>query len=516
MKYLCLNKIVMLGVLCIGLAACGGEGDGASVTTTTGNSPSAPPQPSQPSPPPEPPPPPSVPPNIPAIRAQSATNFPSSPVRVFFSLANFTIGAPGAPHMRFSIDGGPLNDFFVGTGNDPDVGVQLNGVHTHFAHWISPTSFHLFGLAAGSHSVRFTLVDGFNNELPNSEAEVTYNFTVQQPPAGNLGLQSVLGGLQYPVSLVESSDGRIFFNELYTGNVRVINSNWQLDPTAFCSVSVQTNGEQGLLGLALDPNFSSNQTLYVYYTASATTNRVSRLVKQANGSCMETQILSTIPAKVNHNGGGIIFGPDGRLYITIGDVGVPSNAQSLDSLAGKVLRITTDGSPAPGNPFSSNPNVNTQRVYSLGHRNSFGITFHPSTGHLWESENGAFNGDEVNRIVAGGNYGWPIAGGMANHPSYRNPSVEFTTAIAPTGIVGIPSNSAVYPPPFRGGLLVAAFVDGTIRLVTPNGTNPDLPGTATVAYPGGASGLFSLLRASDGYVYASTADSIFRVVVNSH
>ena len=328
LKYLSLNKGVVLCVLFMSLVACGGD-ESTSVTTTTSNSPSAPPQP---------PPPPSVPPGVSAIQVQSATSFPSSPVRVFFSLANFTIGAPSTPHLQFSIDGGSLNDFFVGTGNDPEVGVQLNGVHTHFAHWISSNSFDLFGLAAGSHSVRFTLVDRFNNELPNSEAKVTYNFTVQQPPAGNIGLQSVLGGLNSPVSLVESSDGRIFFNELSTGNVRVINSNWQLDPAVFCSVSVQTNGEQGLLGLALDPNFNSNQTLYVYYTASGATNRVSRLVKQANGSCTETQILPNLPTSVNHNGGAITFGPDGKLYIVIGDAGVPSNAQSLDSLAGKVLR----------------------------------------------------------------------------------------------------------------------------------------------------------------------------------
>lgn len=506
MKYLSVSTSIVLCILFMSLVACGGD-SGTSIPTTTSNSPSAPPQP---------PPPPSVPLGVPAVRAQNATSFPSSPVRVFFSLANFTIGAPSTPHLRFSIDGGPFNDFFVGTGNDSEVGVQLNGVHTHFAHWVSSDSFDLFGLTAGSHSVRLTLVDGLNNELPNSEAKVTYNFTVQQPATGNVGLQSVLGGLNFPVSLVESSDGRLFFNELATGHVRVINPNWQLDPAVFCSVSVQTNGEQGLLGLALDPNFNSNQTLYAYYTAQGATNRVSRLVKQANGSCAETPILSNLPTNVNHNGGGITFGSDGKLYIVIGDAGVPSNAQSPDSLAGKVLRINTDGSPAAGNPFFSSTNTNAQRVYSLGHRNSFGLTFHPSTGHLWESENGPTDNDEVNRIVAGGNYGWPIVGGVADNPNYRNPSVAFNPVIAPTGIVGIPSDSSVYPPPFRGNLLVASFVDGTIRLVIPNGANPDMPGNATVAYPGGVGGVLSLLLASDGSVYASTADRIFRVIVNPH
>ena len=159
--------------------------------------------------------------------------------------------------------------------------------------------------------------------------------------------------------------------------------------------------------------------------------------------------------------------------------------------------------------------MNAQRVYSLGHRNSFGLTFHPSTGHLWESENGHLMGMKLS-----GSGGWQLrlahCWWHGKHPSYRNPSVEFNTAIAPTGIIGIPSNSSVYPSPFRGNLLVGAFIDGTIHLVTPNGANPDLSGTSTIAYSGGVGGLLSLLRASDGYVYASTADDIFRVTINSH
>ena len=496
MKSLTLNKVMVLCVLFMSLAACGGD-EGTGVTATTNNSPSAPP------------PPPVVPPGVPAISVQTATSFTTSPVRVFFSLGNFTIGAPSTPHLRFSIDGGALNDFYVGTGNDPEVGVQLNGVHTHVAHWIASNAFDLFGLAAGSHSVQFMLADEFNTPLPNSEAKVTYTFTVQQPPAGNLGLQSVLDRLAFPVSLVESSDKRIFFNERLTGNIRVINPNWQLDPTPFCSVSVQITGEQGLLGLALDQNFNSNQTIYVYYTAQGATNRVSRLVKQTNGSCAETVILPNLPTSGNHNGGIITIGPDGKLYVVIGDAEVPSNAQDPNSLAGKILRVNTDGSAAPGNPFSSSTNANAKKVFSLGHRNSFGLTFHPSTGQLWESENGPSDNDEVNRIGAGGNYGWPIVGGIANNPSYRNPTVVFNPVIAPTGIIGIPTTSSIYPSSYRGNVLVAAYIDGTIRLVTSNGTT-------SVAYPGGVGGVLSLMLSSDGYVYASTTDSIFRVVVNLH
>jgi len=510
MNYMLVHRFMVLCLLLSSLAACGGQ-DGSSETTTTQNGPSAPPQP---------PPPPNVPPGVPAISAQTTTSFLSSPVPVFFSLANFTVGAPGAPHVRFSVDGGEPNDFYIGTGNDSEIGVQFNGVHTHFAHWISPKSFELFGLAAGPHSVAFTLVDGANQALPNAEAKATYRFTVQQPPSGNLQLQRVLGGLEFPVSLNQASDGRMFFNELGTGKIRVINSNWVLDPTTFCSLPVQANGEQGLLGLVLDPNFLSNHTLYVYYTAQGSTNRVSKLVKQAAGPCTETPILTNLPTSGIHNGGFITIGPaDGHLYVVVGDAGVPSDAQDLNSLAGKILRVKTDGSAAPGNPFSSSTNANAQKVYSLGHRNSFGLAFHPDTGHLWESENGPNSpqSDEVNRVIAGSNYGWDSNGqsGCRNSPPLVDPIVVFPI-FAPTGIVAIPSNSSVYPSAYQGNVLVAGFNDGTIRSVIANPSALCGSGNTRVAFSGGVGGLLSLMRASDGYVYASTEDSIYRVVANSH
>lgn len=497
MKYPFLSRCIVISVLFASLVACGNE-DGVSSSTAPNDLPSAPEQPS---------PPPGGLPSVPTISAQTATSFTSSPVRVSFSLANFTVGAPGTPHLRFSVDEGPFNDFYIGTGNDPDLGVQLNGVHTHFVHWVTSDSFDLFGLAAGSHSVRFILVNGVNEDLSNPNAKITYNFTVQQPSTGNLNLQLVLGGLHFPVSLVEAQDGRIFFNERLTGNVRVIHPNWQLDPVAFCSVLVQTAGEKGLLGLALDPDFLLNQTVYVYYTARGSSNRVSKLVKQSDGSCAETVLLAGLPTNGAHNGGVITFGSDGKLYIVIGDAQVPSDAQDPDSLAGKILRVNRDGSAVPGNPFSSS--TNAQKVYSLGHRNSFGLAFHPSTGQLWESENGPSDNDEVNRIDAGGNYGWPIVGGMTNNPSYRSPIVAFNPVIAPTGIVGIPSTSSIYPSSYRDNVLVAAFNAGTIRLVT-------MDGTASVVYRGGVGGLLSLMLSSSGYVYASNSSGIFRVIVNPH
>lgn len=504
-KPLWLMMVPLLTALAMLAGACSDGGSDSLTTTETQ-------QPGSTQPPPPPPP-----PGVEAVVVTSGTSFISSPVRITFTVFNFTIGLPGTPHLRFSIDGGPQHDFYNGAGITSDNGVLLSGLHTHFVHWTSTNSFTLFGLAAGSHQVRLSLVDASNIELPNSEAKSTHNFTVQQPPSGDLQLQSVLSGLVFPVGLAQASDGRIFFNERFTGNVRVINPGWQLVSTPFCTVSVQSSAEQGLLGLALDPNFTSNRTLYLYYTAFGLGNRVSKLIKQPDGSCSETVVLPNLPTSSIHNGGIIKFGPDGKLYVVIGDANNASNAQNLDSLAGKILRVNAaDGSAASGNPFSTS--ANAQKVYSYGHRNSFGITFHPSTGQLWESENGPSSNDEVNRIVIGGNYGWPTWGGIVNQPGFIDPIFAFNPVIALTEIVGIPGSSSVYPPAYRNNLLVAAWNDGTIRLVIPNASNPSSPGTSSVAYPGGQGGLVSMMLASDGYVYVTKGGSgfsdgaIFRVV----
>jgi glucose/arabinose dehydrogenase len=354
-------------------------------------------------------------------------------------------------------------------------------------------------------------------------ASTTTNFIVQQPPSGELQLQSVLDGLVFPSALVQANDGRVFFNERLTGNVRVVNISgptWQLDPTPFCpALSISAAGEQGLLGLALDPDFSSNQSLYVFYTRAGFWNRVSRLTQSGSG-CSETVIVDGLPTAGIHNGGIIRFGPDGKLYVITGDAGNPNDSQNVNLLAGKVLRVNPDGTAPPDNPFYLDGSGNRDKVYSLGHRNSFGFTFHAQTGDLWESENGSSDFDEVNRVVSGGNYGWDSTeqSGFLNRPCCRNPILALPI-IAPTGIVTVPGNSSIYSPIYRNNLLMASFNDGAIRLVIPNPSNPDQPGTTSVAFGGGQGGLVGIMLGNDGYVYVTNhnfstfnGSSIFRVI----
>jgi glucose/arabinose dehydrogenase len=439
---------------------------------------------------------------------------PVGPVTVSFTTQFFTIGTQGQTHLHFYLDNDPAPYmFYNGAGINADTGVLYNGVHTHFVHWKSATSFDIFGLSSALHQVRFVLADQNHNELANSEAMKTFNFSVSQPPTGDLQLQSVLSGLNFPVGLALAPDGRVFFNERLTGNIRIINQQWQLVNQPFCQITIATSGEQGLLGLALDPGFANNRFVYVYHSASnPLRNRVVRYTESSGSCTQETIILDNLPANTNHNGGIIQFGPDGKLYVIIGDSENSANSQSLTTLAGKILRVNPDGSAPVDNPFILNTNANAKKVFSLGHRNSYGFTFHGHTGHLWETENGPGDNDEINRAVAGGNYGWPTVGGIANNPNFRNPILAYTPTIAPTGIISIPDNSTVYPAAYRNNLLFTAWNDGRIRRVILSGPDLTLLGSSSTAYTGGQGGLLSLMLGTDGYVYVSSASAIFKVV----
>jgi len=410
-------------------------------------------------------------------------------------------------HLHFYLDSDPVvYEFFNGITNE----VLYQGAHTHFVHWQTSTSIQINGLAAGAHQVRFVLADSTHAELTNSEATRILPFSVAAPPAGEFQLQPVLTGLDIPVAMAVAPDGRIFYNELTTGNIRIIDPGWQLRPQAFYQLQVATGVEKGLLGIALDPDFANNRFVYVYHTVNSNPvrNRVVRLTEVNHQGTDETVILDDLPASDIHNGGNIHFGPDGKLYISVGDANQPILAQDISYLGGKILRINPNGSIPGDNPFPGS------LVYALGLRNSFDFTFHPHTGHLWATENGPDDNDEVNRIVSGGNYGWPTVRGIANNPLFVDPLVAFTPTIAPTGIIAVGSNSA-YPTQYHDNLLFADFNTGQIRRLVLAGAALTQLGTLSVAYNGGQGSLLDLVQGPDGFIYVSNSDSIFRMVLNS-
>ena len=494
------------------------------------------------------------PPTLTIISPTDGAQLPPGPVLVTFDIQNSPVPpSTTQPRMHFYVDGDPIvYKFYDGPGIAEDgslSGVRYLGVHTHFVHWKSRSSISLNALAAGSHQVRFVLVDVDQGET-ELNTEKVLNFTIQQVTGGDLSLVKVVGGLNVPVAMATSPDGQtIFVNEQITGKVRVVTPTatlpWRLQALPFAAnlPGFNSNGrEQGLLGIAVHPSFSVNHYVYVYYTAgnpdptvtcdlNNCKNWVVRLTAttDSNGNTVAdgsppVVILDNIPANFAHNGGFIRFGPsDGMLYIIVGENEVSSSAQDLTSLRGKILRVNPADGSAPGdNPFFSNPNANAQKVYSLGHRNSFGFTFHPHTNDLWESENGPNAHDEINRILAGQNYGWPFISGIGsdpiNCPNCINPIFDsLTDRIAPTGIVVIREDSA-YPVQYHNNLLFADFNFGQLHRIVLGGQQLTDFVSHSIACDCGQGGLIAVMHGlnmlgQDGYVYVTSATgSIFRVL----
>ncbi|MBR8744361.1 PQQ-dependent sugar dehydrogenase [Nocardiopsis sp. MG754419] len=190
---------------------------------------------------------------------------------------------------------------------------------------------------------------------------------------------------------------------------------------------VEHGGEGGLLGLAMDPDFPDEPYAYVYFTTSSD-NRVARVAyDEETGSLGQADvILDGIPAASTHNGGRIAFGPDGYLYVATGDAEDTDTSQDTDSLAGKILRVTNAGEPAPDNPFDNH-------VYTYGHRNVQGLAWDDEE-NLYATEFGQDTLDEVNLIEAGNNYGWPIVEGPGGEDGFTDPLVTWEPAEAsPSG-----------------------------------------------------------------------------------
>jgi glucose/arabinose dehydrogenase len=273
-------------------------------------------------------------------------------------------------------------------------------------------------------------------------------------------VQLVAAGLRAPWAMDLAPDGRLFVTER-AGRVRLLQlgpgGGLRPDPWATVPASTSSDGEKGLLGIAVDPDFARNGFVYIYYSyavSSGTRNKLVRMRDANDRGVEETVVLDGIPGANNHDGGRVKFGPDGKLYVTTGDAENGANAQNAGSLAGKVLRLNKDGSIPSDNPTAGSA------VFSLGHRNVQGIAWHPDTGALYETEHGPSDPfpnccfDEVNLIVAGGNYGWPTVRGGAGDQRFRDPLIDSgrVETWAPSGAA-----FATRPGPLRGSLLFAAL-----------------------------------------------------------
>lgn len=228
--------------------------------------------------------------------------------------------------------------------------------------------------------------------------------------------------------------------------------------------TVGQGGEAGLLGLALSPGFAQDRLVHLYCT-TAHDNRVVT-VRWDDSAAAGRQlgaprpVLTGIPRGVHHDGGRIAFGPhDGLLYVGTGDTEDKSLPQNRGSLAGKILRITAAGKPAPGNPFGDTP------VYTYGHRNVQGLAFDPA-GRLWASELGDREADELNLIESGRDYGWPATQGRTDHPGYTSPVAQFGTETdSPSGIAW--AAGCIWMAALKGERLWRIPLDGTRTAAAP-------------------------------------------------
>ena len=243
--------------------------------------------------------------------------------------------------------------------------------------------------------------------------------------------------LQVPWSIDFLPDDTLIFTER-AGQVSLIENGKQ---KIIGEIDVSQISESGLLGVAVDPEFTENKFIYLHYTYD-TGNRVSRFVLNEQ---LEDEfiLLDKIPSAKHHDGGRIKFGPDGKLYITTGDASVPSTAQDTDSLAGKILRMNKNGTIPEDNPFGN-------YVYSYGHRNPQGLAWHPITKELYASEHGPTRNDEINLIKPGKNYGWPLV--ECESDEYESPLRCYDVfTLAPSGAAFL--GNSLYVAGLRGAQL---------------------------------------------------------------
>jgi glucose/arabinose dehydrogenase len=285
-------------------------------------------------------------------------------------------------------------------------------------------------------------------------------------PAVAAGVKAVrvAGGLQSPVGFTFMPDGRLVYLERHTGWLRFRNLSTGADQRIHRISGINSQGERGALGVAVHPDWPAKRFVYAFATRNTTDglrNQVLR-IKVENGHGVGVKRLLSIvagPTTSNHNGGRILFGPDRKLYVVVGDNAVSANSQDLTSnLRGKILRINADGSVPKDNPFG--------RIWAFGIRNSIGFAFDPETGRLWESENGPSCNDEMNRIVRGGNFSWgpnflcPNTNNSGPTPRIQ-PRHTFGDTVGLTGVAFC--DGCGLGPAYEGDLFVGAVNDGRIR-----------------------------------------------------
>ncbi len=285
-------------------------------------------------------------------------------------------------------------------------------------------------------------------------AALIIQFSLPNPSAAAATLPSgftetpIVSGLSKPTTFRFAPDGRLFI-ALQEGELRIMLPGGTLLPDPAIDLTVDATLERGLIGLAFDPDFASNNYIYLHYTVpgSPPHNRVSRFTMNGdvvvNGSEVAVLDIDDLNFNNNHNGGALGFGADGKLYIAVGDNAVSSNSQVLTNLKGKMLRINKDGTIPTDNPFYAQQSGKNRAIWAYGLRNPFNFAVQPGTGRIVINDVGQSSWEEINDGLAGANYGWPDTEGETSNPTFTSPLYAYANDSGNCSIVG----GAFYNPP---------------------------------------------------------------------
>ena len=351
----------------------------------------------------------------------------------------------------------------------------------------------------GNEAVTLTLSSPTGGATLGSPASATFTILDNDQATGvtlptGFTQTTIATGLNSLTAMAAAADGRIFVLE-QGGNVRVVKNGALLAAPAI-TVPTIAEQERGLIGITLDPNFATNHFVYVEYTVGGPTpnpahNRISRFTLNGDVAVPGSEtILLDLPEPTNriHNGGGMKFGSDGKLYVAVGNDNQFFIAQDLTNPFGKILRINSDGTIPTDNPFFNQPGA-YKAIWAYGLRNPYTLDVQPGTGLMYINDVGEASFEEIDQGVAGGNYGWPDSEGYTTNPQFQSPVYAYAHGTGPDqgfAIVGgafYNPTAATFPSQYVGKYFFADFVNGWISYVDPAAPNPKVATTFATGLP---------------------------------
>ncbi len=439
------------------------------------------------------------------------------------------VAALGAPANLATGLAGTINLTATATDNVgvTSVEIQVDGSQVGSTGGASPhtVSLDTTAYASGQHIVRTRAKDAAGNTSPWAAATVSFGGTRTQP-TGFTRNESWVTGLSSATAFAQAPDGRLFVAQ-QGGALRVVKNGAPLG-TPFITLTVDPNGERGLIGVALHPAFASNGFVYVYHTTSenGAHNRISRFTANPSnpdvvlsGSELRIADLPALSGATNHNGGAMHFGSDGKLYVAVGDNANSANSQNLSSPLGKMLRLNEDGTIPSDNPYYASQTGLARAIWASGLRNPFTFAVQPGTGRIHINDVGQDTWEEINLGAPGANYGWPASEGPNNITtgvtaplfSYKHSAASpagsgpggFFTGFAIAGGAFYPTSGA-FPAAYRNSYYFADYVSrfvGRIDLANNN---------AAYAFGRVAGDPVDLLTGIDGALYVLTRTGIVR------